>query len=88
MGVNLTPIILKKITSLDDYVGRSFAVDGNNYLYQFLALIRMSNGMPLKDSKGNVTSHFTGLIFRTTRLLCDYQMRLIFIFDGKPHKLK
>jgi flap endonuclease-1 len=88
MGVNLTPIISKHVSSLESLKGKSFAVDGNNYLYQFLALIRMPNGSPLKDSKGNITSHLTGLVFRTTRLMYEYKMRLIFVFDGKPPELK
>lgn len=88
MGVNLTPIILKHVSSLESLKGKSFAVDANNYLYEFLALIRMPDGTPLKDSKGNITSHLTGLIFRTTRLMHNYKMRLIFVFDGKPPELK
>jgi flap endonuclease-1 len=88
MGVNLTPIILKHVTKLESLKGKSFAVDANNYLYQFLALIRMPDGSPLKDSKGNTTSHLTGLIFRTTRLMYEYKMRLIFVFDGTPPELK
>jgi flap endonuclease-1 len=88
MGVNLTPIIIRHISSLENLKGKSFAVDGNNYLYQFLALTRMPNGSPLKDSKGNITSHLTGLVFRTTRLMHEYKMRLIFVFDGKPPELK
>ena len=88
MGVNLTPIILKHVSTLESLEGKSFAVDANNYLYQFLALIRMPDGTPLKDSKGNITSHLTGLVFRTTRLMHEYKMRLVFVFDGKPPKLK
>jgi flap endonuclease-1 len=88
MGVNLTPIISKHVSSLESLKGKSFAVDANNYLYQFLALIRMPDGTPLKDSKGHITSHLTGLIFRTTRLMCQYKMRLVFVLDGKPPELK
>jgi flap endonuclease-1 len=88
MGVNLTPIITRHISSLENLKGKSFAVDGNNYLYQFLALIRVPDGTSLKDSKGNITSHLTGLVFRTTRLMHEYKMRLIFVFDGKPPELK
>jgi len=88
MGVNLTPIIWKHVSSLESLKGKSFAVDASNYLYQFLALIRMPDGSPLKDSKGNTTSHLTGLIFRTARLMHEYKMSLIFVFDGKPPKLK
>ena len=88
MGVNLTPIIIKTVLTLDDLRGKSFAVDANNYLYQFLALIRMPDGTPLQDSHGNITSHLAGLMFRSTRLLHDYDMQLVFVFDGKPPQLK
>lgn len=88
MGVNLTPIMIKKILNLDDLKGKSLAVDANNYLYQFLALIRMPNGTPLQDSHGNITSHLAGLMFRSTRLIHDYDIRLMFVFDGEPPGLK
>lgn len=88
MGVNLTPIMVKRILTLDQLRGRSLAVDASNYLYQFLALIRTKNGTPLKDSHGNVTSHLAGLMFRSTRLICGFNIDLIFVFDGKPPSLK
>jgi flap endonuclease-1 len=88
MGVNLTPVIIKQTLSLNDLRRRSLAVDANNYLYQFLALIRTRDGTPLKDSKGNITSHLAGLLFRSTRLIQDYEIKLIFVFDGKPPKQK
>jgi len=80
--------MIKKILSLENLRGKSFAVDANNTLYQFLALIRMPDGTPLQDSNGNITSHLTGLMFRSTRLICDYNIRLVFVFDGQPPKLK
>jgi len=82
LGVLLTPIIAKKTLSLDDLKGRSFAVDGFNVLHQFLALIRARDGTPLMDSEGRVTSHLVGLAFRSTRLVSDYGMKLVFVFDG------
>jgi len=88
LGVNLTPIMIKSILSLDDLRGRSFAVDANNYLYQFLSLIRMPDGTPLQDSQGNITSHLAGLMFRSTRLIHDYDTYLVFVFDGEPPQLK
>jgi flap endonuclease-1 len=88
LGVNLTPIIIKKVLSLDDLRGKSFAVDANNYLYQFLSLIRTPDGTPLRDSHGNITSHLAGLMFRSTRLIHDYDIYLVFVFDGKPPELK
>lgn len=88
MGVLLTPIILKRELTLDSLRGLSFAVDANNYLYQFLALVRKPDGSLLTDRQGNVTSHLAGLAFRTTRLIHDYGIRLVFVFDGKPPELK
>jgi len=88
LGVNLTPIITKKILSLEDLRGKSLAVDAQNYLYQFLSLIRMQDGTPLQDSHGNVTSHLAGLMFRSTRLIHDYDIYLVFVFDGQPPALK
>ena len=88
MGVNLTPIIVKKTITPDQIRGKTLAVDANNYLYQFLALIRTPSGVPLKDSHGNITSHLSGLMFRSTRLIHEYGIRLIFVFDGKPPQLK
>jgi flap endonuclease-1 len=88
LGVNLTPIIIRRILNLENLKGRSFAVDANNMLYQFLALIRLPDGTSLQDSNGNITSHLAGLMFRSTRLICDYKIRLIFVFDGEPPQLK
>ena len=88
MGVLLTSIIQKQEMILDDLRGKSFAVDGFIVLHEFLALIRDRTGRPLTDEDGNVTSHLVGLAFRTTRLISDYNMKLVFVFDGKPPKLK
>jgi flap endonuclease-1 len=88
LGVNLTPIVEKRVVTLEDLRGRSFAVDGFVVLHQFLALIRARDGRPLMDSKGRTTSHLVGLAFRTTRLISDYGMSLAFVFDGRPPQLK
>ena len=88
MGFNLSPLVVKRQLRLDDLKGQSLAVDANNMLYQFLALIRMRDGRPFTDSKGNITSHLLGLLLRTTRLMADYGMRPVFVFDGKPPALK
>ena len=88
MGVLLTPIIVKQQLALDDLRGKRFAVDSNGELYQFLALIRLRDGSPLRDSHGRITSHLSGLFYRTTRLITDYGMELVFVFDGKPPALK
>jgi len=88
MGVSLTPIVLKQDLALEDLREKRVAVDANGELYQFLALIRLRDGTPLKDSRGRITSHLSGLFYRTTRLIADYRMELVFVFDGKPPALK
>jgi flap endonuclease-1 len=84
----LTPIIHREQTSLKALKGRSFAVDGNIELHQFLALIRKRDGNLFTDGQGHVTSHLIGLLTRTARLVGEYEMTLIFVFDGRFHALK
>ena len=84
MGVLLTPIVVKNAIELADLRGRRLAVDGNGELYQFLALIRLPDGTPLKDAHGRVTSHLSGLFYRTTRLIADIGVDMVFVFDGRP----
>ena len=84
MGIVLTPIIEKRTISLEDLRGQTLAVDGNGELYQFLALIRLPDGTPLRDGRGRVTSHLSGLFFRTTRLIAEHALKLVFVFDGQP----
>jgi len=88
MGVKLAPLVTPKTMTLDELRGRAFAVDAANQLHQFLALIRTPDGVPLKDRHGRVTSHLVGLLYRTTRLITEYNLKLIFVFDGKPPDLK
>src|SRR2546426_635828 len=88
MGVLLTPIVVRHPTTLNALRGRTIAVDGNLELYQFLSVMRTRDGRPLEDSKGRITSHLNGLAFRTTRLIADYDIRPVFVFDGPPPDLK
>src|SRR5438128_6998311 len=88
MGVRLTPIVVRHPTTLEALRGRTIAVDGNLELYQFLSVMRTRDGTPLKDSRGRITSHLNGLIFRTTRLIGDHGIRPVFVFDGPPPDLK
>ena len=88
MGVLLTPVVIRHPTTLDALRGQAVAVDGNLELYQFLSVMRTQDGQPLQDSNGRITSHLNGLAFRTTRLMADYGIRLVFVFDGPPPELK
>lgn len=88
MGVLLTPIVTRHPTTLEALRGRSVAIDGNLELYQFLSVMRIRDGRPLQNSEGRITSHLNGLVFRTTRLIADYDIRPVFVFDGPPPDLK
>lgn len=88
MGVLLTPILKREQTSFKALYGKSFAVDASIELHQFLAIIRKPDGTHFTDPSGGVTSHLMGLLTRTSRLMTDYKIRPIFVFDGKPNPLK
>jgi flap endonuclease-1 len=88
MGVGLTPIVTRRPIELKELRGRRLAIDGNGELYQFLALIRLPDGTPLRDPRGRVSSHLSGLFYRTTRLIADHDVRPVFVFDGAPPALK
>jgi len=88
MGVPLTSIAVRQSIELEQLRGKRLAIDGNGELYQFLALIRLPDGTPLRDASGRVTSHLSGLFYRTTRLIADYRLQPVFVFDGAPPVLK
>jgi flap endonuclease-1 len=73
--------------SLNDLKGKSIAIDAYNTLYQFLAIIRQPDGTPLKDRTGRVTSHLSGLLYRTSNLI-EKGINVVYVFDGKPPALK
>ena len=88
LGVLLTPILKRVQTSFKALYGKSFAVDASIELHQFLALIRKPDGSLFTDPEGRVTSHLIGLLTRTSRLVTDYKLRPVFVFDGRPNPLK
>jgi len=87
VGVELGGLSVKEPISLEQLAGKKVAIDGNNALYQFLAIIRQRDGTPLLDSKGRVTSHLSGLFYRTARLV-EARIKPIYVFDGEPPKMK
>lgn len=87
MGLSIRDIVPRKEISFADLKGKILAVDASNTIYQFLSSIRQPDGTPLQDSKGNVTSHLSGLFYRNINLLLE-GIKLIYVFDGKPPKLK
>jgi len=88
LGVMLTPILKREHTSLKALKGMSFAIDASIEIHQFLALVRKRDGSLFTDSQGRVTSHLIGLLTRTSRLIADFDMKPVFVFDGKPNPLK
>jgi len=87
MGVNLGDLVPKTTVKLVDLSGKSIAIDAYNALYQFLAIIRQPDGTPLKDRSGRVTSHLSGLLYRTSNLV-EMGIKPIYVFDGVPPALK
>lgn len=87
MGVDLSDVVPKQGRKLEDFQGKLVAIDGQNALYQFLSSIRQPDGTPLKDKHGNVTSHLSGLLYRTANLV-EAGIRPVYVFDGKPPALK
>jgi flap endonuclease-1 len=87
LGVNLRDLVPKTTVSLESLGGKSVAIDAYNALYQFLAIIRQPDGTPLKDRTGRITSHLSGLLYRTSNLV-EMGIKVVYVFDGVPPALK
>lgn len=87
MGLQIGELVPKKEIQLESLQGKLLAVDAYNTLYQFLANIRQPDGTPLMDSKGDITSHLSGLFYRVINLM-QLGIKPIFVFDGKSPDLK
>jgi flap endonuclease-1 len=87
LGVKLRSLVRKSPLDLRNLSGAKVAIDAYNALYQFLAIIRQADGTPLKDNTGKVTSHISGLFYRTSNML-QMGIKPIFVFDGVPPALK
>jgi flap endonuclease-1 len=88
MGVAIRDILsdCRETVGWDDLAGTA-AVDAHNALYQFLSIIRQPDGTPLMNGAGRVTSHLSGILFRTVNFL-EKGIRPVFVFDGKPPEFK
>lgn len=87
MGINLKDILISSEVELSDLSGKKVAVDAYNTIMQFLSTIRLPDGSPLRDSKGNITSHLSGLFYRNMNIL-KAGVKPVYVFDGpeKPFK--
>ena len=87
MGTKLADIVEAKTITLRDLAGKKLAIDAFNTIYAFLASIRQPDGTPLMDSKNRVTSHLSGLFYRTLNLL-EQGIYPAYVFDGEAPQLK
>jgi flap endonuclease-1 len=87
MGSDLKPFIEPSPIMISELSDKVVAVDAYNTIYQFLATIRGPTGELLTNAQGDITSHLSGLFYRNINLLTD-NIKLIYIFDGKPNLLK
>jgi flap endonuclease-1 len=87
MGTKLKGLANSRGIEASELSGKVIAIDAFNFLYQFLTIIRQYDGTPLMDSKGRITSHLSGLFFRTANFL-ELGIKPVYVFDGKSHDLK
>ncbi|MFX1586952.1 MAG: flap endonuclease-1 [Promethearchaeota archaeon] len=89
MGIKINELVneVKRTITFENLFNKRIAIDAFNTIYQFLAIIRQRDGTLLMDDEGNVTSHLSGLFYRTINFL-EHNIRPIFVFDGTPSELK
>ncbi|MFW9770753.1 MAG: flap endonuclease-1 [Candidatus Heimdallarchaeota archaeon] len=89
MGIKINELLtdVKRTITFENLFNRAIAIDAFNTIYQFLAIIRQNDGTLLMDDEGNVTSHLSGLFYRTINFL-EHSIKPIFVFDGTPSQLK
>jgi len=91
LGVNLRDLIPDDVKVVIEDLrmlrGKIVVIDGYNALYQFLTAIRQPDGTPLMDSQGRITSHLSGLFYRTINII-EHGIKPVYVFDGKPPELK
>jgi flap endonuclease-1 len=87
MGTPIGPLIPRKEVELPELSTKLLAIDGYNALYQFISVIRQPDGTPLMDRQGRITSHLSGLFYRTIKLL-ENGIKVVYVFDGKPPEFK
>ncbi|MFH1821283.1 MAG: flap endonuclease-1 [Methanobacteriota archaeon] len=87
MGVQLGDLVAKQKVELERLGGKVIAIDALNSLYQFLSIIRQRDGELLRDARGRITSHLSGIFYRTANFV-EEGIRPIYVFDGKSPLLK
>nr|MDO8108972.1 flap endonuclease-1 [Candidatus Sigynarchaeota archaeon] len=89
MGVKITEIVegAKRVPVISEFSGKTIAIDAFNWLYSFLASVRLADGVQLTDKEGRSTSHLSGFFYRNAFLL-ENRIKPVYVFDGKPSVLK
>jgi flap endonuclease-1 len=87
MGVQISALLPKNELEIEELTGKTIAVDAFLWLHQFLSIIRQPDGTPLKDSKGRVTSHLSGIFYRSAKLM-EKNIKLAWVFDGRSPAFK
>ncbi|MBN2042353.1 MAG: flap endonuclease-1 [Candidatus Aenigmarchaeota archaeon] len=88
MGVQITEIMKGRDFDVSQLSGKKIAIDAYNWAYQFLSIIRdRFTGEPLKDSKGRITSAYSGFFYRTAKLM-EAGITPVYVFDGTPPAFK
>jgi len=87
MGLKIAELVPRKEITWQDLANKKIAVDASQMIYQFASSIRQRDGTPLMDSHDNITSHLVGIFSRVANLMSK-NIKLCFVFDGKPPVLK
>ncbi len=87
MGVKFRDIVSPEPLGFNDLDGKIVALDAANVIYQFLSSIRQADGTPLMDHNKNITSHFSGILYRTSSLV-EKGIKPVYVFDGLSSYLK
>jgi len=88
LGVKIRELTSPKKIELKELKGKVIAIDTMNVLYQFLSIIiRTDTAQPLRSESGKITSHISGLFYRSINLI-ENGIKPVYVFDGKPSMLK
>ena len=89
MGLKINELVneVKRTITFDNLFKKVISIDAFNTIYQFLSIIRQRDGTPLKDYQGNVTSHLSGLFYRSINFL-EHNIKPVYVFDGISSDLK
>ncbi|MBU2637444.1 MAG: flap structure-specific endonuclease [Nanoarchaeota archaeon] len=76
MGVNIAQLVNFRNVKPTELKGKIIAIDTYIQLHQFMRTMPF-----LTDSKGNTTTHLSGLLYRTARI-AEMGIKPCFVFDG------